>query len=201
MPAQCRRKSARVGRVTEHDGGCRSTLSATFRNATGTHGACPWVAPKRPQGLALDRLHPNGTYAFLTPERLRARTGYRLHPNGACAFLTPERLRARTGSRYRPNGAAHTSPGCNPGEWSMNRRRSEGTPHPGHAVGHSGGCGVPSERVACLLANPGFHPGLVCGAPLGHSGPTPRTPRRFACCNAAKSSEVSRSKTRTRDRA
>ena len=29
-------------------------------------------------------------------------------------------------------------------------------------------CGVPSERSGCA-PYPGFHPGLVCGAPLGHS--------------------------------
>jgi len=31
-----------------------------------------------------------------------------------------------------------------------------------------GVCGVPSERSGCA-PYPGFHPGLVCGAPLGHS--------------------------------
>ena len=45
-------------------------------------------------------------------------------------------------------------------------------------VDNPGGCGVPSERGTCRLANPGFHPGLVYGAPLGHSPPTPSTPGR-----------------------
>jgi hypothetical protein len=58
----------------------------------------------------------------------------------------------------------------------MNQMRSEGTPHPRRADGYPGGCGVPSERVGCLLANPGFHHGLVCGAPLEHCGPRPRPP-------------------------
>ena len=31
-----------------------------------------------------------------------------------------------------------------------------------------GVCGVPSERSGCV-PYPGFHPGLVCGAPLGHT--------------------------------
>ena len=49
------------------------------------------------------------------------------------------------------------------------------SPAPAPALGHRntgqstpGVCGVPSERSGCA-PYPGFHPGLVCGAPLGHS--------------------------------
>jgi len=43
-----------------------------------------------------------------------------------------------------------------------------GTLPPQNRSEHQGVCGVPSERSGCA-AYPGFHPGLVCGAPLGHS--------------------------------
>jgi hypothetical protein len=45
---------------------------------------------------------------------------------------------------------------------------SSGTLPPQNRSEHQGVCGVPSERSGCA-AYPGFHPGLVCGAPLGHS--------------------------------
>jgi hypothetical protein len=45
---------------------------------------------------------------------------------------------------------------------------SPGTPPPQNGSEHPGVCGVPSERTDCA-AYPGFHPGLVCGAPLGHT--------------------------------
>jgi hypothetical protein len=55
---------------------------------------------------------------------------------------------------------------------------SPGTLPPQNRCEHPGECGVPSERSGCA-AHPGFHPGLVCGAPLGHSErrTTPRAPR------------------------
>ena len=45
---------------------------------------------------------------------------------------------------------------------------SSGTLPPQNRSEHPGVCGVPSERSGCA-AYPGFHLGLVCGAPLGHS--------------------------------
>jgi hypothetical protein len=87
--------------------------------------------------------------------------------------------------RFRPNGAAHTSPGLQP--WVDDRciggvlkeRRIPGAP-----IDTSGGCGVPSERLGCLSANPGFHPGLVCGAPFGAlqtDALAPRTSNPSSC--------------------
>ena len=47
-----------------------------------------------------------------------------------------------------------------------------------------GVCGVPSERSGCV-PYPGFHPGLVCGAPLGHTErPTSPEPPRLHASNA-----------------
>ena len=45
---------------------------------------------------------------------------------------------------------------------------SPGTRPPQNRCEPPGACGVPSERTGCV-PYPGFHPGLVCGAPLGHS--------------------------------
>ncbi len=45
---------------------------------------------------------------------------------------------------------------------------SSGTLPPQNRSEHTRVCGVPSERFGCA-SYPGFHPGLVCGAPLGHS--------------------------------
>jgi hypothetical protein len=54
---------------------------------------------------------------------------------------------------------------------------SPSTPPPQNRREHPVVCGVPSERTDCA-AYPGFHPGLVCVAPLGHSKrlTTPRAP-------------------------
>jgi hypothetical protein len=45
---------------------------------------------------------------------------------------------------------------------------SPGTRPPQNRCEPPGACGVPSERTGCV-PYPGVHPGLVCGAPLGHS--------------------------------
>ena len=45
---------------------------------------------------------------------------------------------------------------------------SPGTQPPQNCREHPGVCGVPSERSGCA-PYPGFHPGLVYGAPLGHT--------------------------------
>jgi hypothetical protein len=50
-----------------------------------------------------------------------------------------------------------TSPSASPGTLPL-QNRSE----------YPGLCGVPSERTGCA-PYPGFHPGLVCSAPLGHT--------------------------------
>ena len=69
--------------------------------------------------------------------------------------LSPRSLRAQDRSRGAPSRHGSPAPALVP----CNRKTGENT---------RGVCGVPSERSVCA-PYPGFHPGLVCDAPLGRS--------------------------------
>ena len=122
---------------------------------------CPVGAPQS----IIDRLIP-GRRGIPMNHR-RPHPGSAGHSNGIIDVLVP----GWGGSRIRncPNGATHTSPGQRPGIHIASFARSDGTLHITPSPTDSGPPMRRSFRTPSTpIPYPGFHPGLVCRAPLGH---------------------------------
>jgi hypothetical protein len=134
--------------------------------------ACGFAKPTDTPRTSLRR-HGIGMSLFLEGVRLECpasgfakptdipRISLRRHGIGIGMFLEGVRLEC-------PNGAPHTSPGQRPGikvPQNFGVLKERCIPLDRQRAGAL--CGVPSERIP-FRVSPGFHPGLVCSAPLGH---------------------------------
>jgi hypothetical protein len=97
------------------------------------------------------------------------RRSFRTHRLCAIPGVSPRAgMRCPVGALQTPHLPASAGPDLRSPVEALIPSASPGIQPPQNSREHPGVCGVPSERSGCA-PYPGFHPGLVCGAPLGHS--------------------------------
>jgi hypothetical protein len=141
-----------------------------MRRSFRTHRLCaiPGVSPRAGMRCPVGALRtPHQHRAFpRSPHKYAQRSG--IGPERALEANTKNP--SRTARKPLLPRASSASAGSIPR--SPHRQQAPGaspsTPPSQNRCEPPGVCGVPSERTGCV-PYPGFHPGLVCGAPLGHS--------------------------------